>query len=269
MEFTCKRDICIREQCPAKDCNAESCVVVCKSFLEVVAKYEKELEKLERQYTGRGRTGKGKRKENFNEKEALLADQFRNAKSILDEKYREKRLPFAPCGHKFEIPDDTPNGASVTCPSCGGESTFTIASIKNKANKYEDATGELFQYNSVANLPSEDRDKVTGTNAVIRFTSDNRKRLFDGGSFHFKADVVFVSKDNNEKTIRCTIWFSLSGIETIGISGGNGYVTNVLIDSDSIEYNSKWNTLKIDCRTFDKKWNTIKIYGDTAKPTSK
>lgn len=147
MEFTCKRDICIREKCPAKDCNAENCVVVCKSFLEVVAKYEKELEKLERQYAGRGRRANGKRKQNFNEKEALLADQFRDAKSILDEKYREKRLPFSPCGHKFEIPDDTPDGASIVCPSCGGESTFTRKKTKETDNN--DKAGELFKDDSL------------------------------------------------------------------------------------------------------------------------
>lgn len=140
MKIRCQRDICVRLRCSAPVCNADGCAEVCHKYLEDTERYESSIASLDKKYSMR------KKQLSNHEFAKLSADLQRTAvvqqaaydseRQTIDREYRA-RVPFEPCGKKFEIPDDTPVGTIVHCPYCGGENTVSETDLKNvcKSNR--------------------------------------------------------------------------------------------------------------------------------------
>lgn len=138
MEIKCQRDICVREKCPAAACNAQECAKVCHDFVESSSQKDAAIDRLERKYPKRKRKNQAVfKKMNAAEKAESIRQQeaYDAERRVLDAEYREKLYPFQPCGHKFEVPDDTPAGAVVICPFCKGENPISEIERENALKK--------------------------------------------------------------------------------------------------------------------------------------
>lgn len=147
MEIQCQRDICIREKCPAVVCSSRECAKVCHNYVEVSNRKDEDLERLNRKY--RNRKKKLKQSEFDKLDESRKADAIREQQAFdrerqaIDTEYLEKLYPFRPCGHKFEVPDDTPVGAIVICPFCKGENPISAVEKANALKKKAAAKPEI------------------------------------------------------------------------------------------------------------------------------
>ena len=131
MKIKCKRDVCVRSQCPAPKCDAAECANVCKHYIRIAEKYDQDVAKLQRK--------RDKVKEDLKKKYPTLGKEeieklpeyrkaqieFQEAKRPLTEQFSKDSSPFRSCENIFEIPDETPEGAVVICPVCNGENIVT------------------------------------------------------------------------------------------------------------------------------------------------
>lgn len=139
MEIQCQRDICIREKCYAAVCNSRECAKVCHNYVEASNRKEVESERLNQKYHNRKKKLKQSEFDKLDAERKAEAirqqEAFDRERQAIDEEYREKLYPFQPCGHRFEVPDDTPVGAIVICPFCKGENPISAAEKENALKK--------------------------------------------------------------------------------------------------------------------------------------
>ena len=134
----CRRDVCVRENCPAPHCTARDCFPVCQEY----NKFSAAVDLLDKKYPMRKNKIRGKLFDQLSdEKKRLSINEQELYNSELHElenvKFRHVSRVFQPCGHTFDVPDDTPRGSLVICPFCGGENRVPAEKKRKETEQIE------------------------------------------------------------------------------------------------------------------------------------
>ena len=134
----CSRDVCVRENCPAKNCTAKDCFPVCREY----NRYSAACDRLSDKYSLRRNKFRGDKFKSFTDEQkkvSILQQQKYNyeLEQLKNVEFRHVSRVFQPCGHTFDVPDDTPRGSLVICPFCGGENRVPVEDKDNESDQME------------------------------------------------------------------------------------------------------------------------------------